>query len=100
MKTSQLPENEKYYVLVLSSRKEFVIRGDAKVKILESSGQFFVLPTGETINKNFIEHIRLDHGLTKSKWEGEKMPEKGSLVLGVKRPRKQKGGWELARNSK
>lgn len=58
LKSRDLPESNKYYTLTMSDRKEYLVSGDQKSKIIDSKSQFIELPNGSLVNKSFL--LRID----------------------------------------
>lgn len=65
-----LPEEHKYYRVVMSNKAKYIINGEQKQVILNSVKTFIELKAGNVINKSFILEIYLDKELTKQKWRG------------------------------
>lgn len=68
-KVSDLPEEQKYYMLELRNGYKFYITGKHKQQILNTPKTFFELNNGDVINKADISCILLDKKLTKEKWQ-------------------------------
>jgi predicted nucleic acid-binding protein len=68
-RVSDLPEENKFYRLVLSNKANYSITGQQKNYILNSTKTFIELSDGSIINKSFILEIYLDKEMTKKKWK-------------------------------
>lgn len=65
MKISELPEDFKRYILVVSSGSRYPVTGFQKTTIIDSRNTFVELPDGSTINKAFIVEFKIDIEATK-----------------------------------
>jgi len=65
MRISELSEDFKQYVLVLSNGSSYRLNGLQKETIINSSQNFATLPNGSVINKSFIVEFKLDLEETK-----------------------------------
>lgn len=60
MNISQLSEDYKQYILVLSNGSEYKLNGKQKETIVNSVFGFATLPNGSVINKSFIVEFKLN----------------------------------------
>ena len=65
MNASELPEECKYYMMVLSNQSEYLVNGKQKEAITNSVGSFVELGNGSVINKAYIVEFKLDYQETK-----------------------------------
>ena len=65
MKISDLSEDFKQYILVLSNGSVYKLNGKQKETIVNSHHGFATLPNGSVINKSFIVEFKLDFEETK-----------------------------------
>ena len=65
MKISELSEDFKQYILVLSNGSEYKLNGIQKEAIVNSHQNFATLPNGSVINKSFIIEFKLNIEETK-----------------------------------
>ena len=74
MRTQDLPDRYKLFVVHLSNGHNYTINGEAKKIVLSSPKNFVELPDGSVINKSFIIDIKLDKLQTKDRFL--QLPEK------------------------
>ena len=65
MTIPELPEEYKYYMMVLSNQSEYLVNGKQKEAITNSVGSFVELGNGSVINKAYIVEFKLDYQETK-----------------------------------
>lgn len=88
MKTHMLPEEHKYYELVMSTKNRYVINGVQKQKIFGSQSQFVELTDGSTINKSFIAECNFLMTRTRDNFRNLPEPEQNKIVKQVESTKK------------
>lgn len=68
MTIDDLPIEHQYFTLVMGNGDKFLVGGVTKNNILKAKAQFIELPSGETINKSFISHFKLDKPKTRDEF--------------------------------